>query len=167
MSFLSVLSAQTRREYEPFAVNVYDLLKVLVPLAARVGILTAEVSVMVPPPFGFVATCMKLLNEPPVLPEPILLIVALNSVAIFGVATVGETGPAVRSGGAAQLLPFHTSGAVHVLQVGGLFAPFEQDVAVQVGLVCTGVPLLQVRVTLPVLPFVLDTEELLPFVIVE
>lgn len=96
--FLSVLSAQTRSEYEPFDGNVYDLLKVPVPPAARVAILTEAVSVIVPPPLGPVATCMKLLNDAPVLAEPILLIVVLNDVGTSFVAVVGEMEPAVRSG---------------------------------------------------------------------
>lgn len=92
-------SAQTRAEYEPFDGNVYDVLKGPVLLAARVGILTAGVLIIAPPPLGFAATCMKLLNRAFVLPVPMLFIVALSGVSTPAVAVVGETGPAVRSGG--------------------------------------------------------------------
>lgn len=82
----------------PDEVKVYDLLNVLVLFAASVGITTGAVSIMVPPPFMAVATCMKLLKEVLVLPEPMLLTVELKVLAVPTVAVVGETAPAVRSG---------------------------------------------------------------------
>jgi hypothetical protein len=55
---------------------------------------------------------MKLLNEPPVLAEPVLLIVETKVVAVPAVAAAGETRLAVRSGpagAATQLLPLRTN----------------------------------------------------------
>jgi len=60
--------------------------------------LTEGVSEMVPPPFAAVATCMKLLNDAPVLATPLLVIVELNVAAFSAFAVVGVTDPAERSG---------------------------------------------------------------------
>ena len=74
------------------------------PLTARAGILIAgEISVIVPPPLGLVATCMKLLNEAPVLLEPIFLIVVLNTVGESCVAVCGEIESVIVRSGAVNV----------------------------------------------------------------
>ena len=80
------------------------MLKAPVPLTARAGILIAgEISVIVPPPLGLVATCMKLLNEAPVLLEPIFLIVVLNTVGESCVAVCGEIESVIVRSGAVNV----------------------------------------------------------------
>jgi hypothetical protein len=107
-SFRSLLSAQTRSEYVPMEAKEYDLLKVLVLPAARVGITTAgRTSVIVPPPLMAVATCRKFLKREPVLPVPTFLTMELNVVAVPVSAVVGEMRSVsliVRSGSWAQVL---------------------------------------------------------------
>lgn len=89
--FLFVLSAHTRSEYVPGDANVYGSLNVLAPPAASAAMSTGgTISVMVPPPFGALVTCMKLLKEVPVLPEPMFLIVELKVAATPTVAETGE-----------------------------------------------------------------------------
>lgn len=69
----------------------------LLPPEESADILTDGVSVMVPAPFGFEATCMKLLKDAPVLTVPLLVIVAEKVLASVAFAVVGETALATRS----------------------------------------------------------------------
>ena len=94
-----VLSAQARTEYVPLDRKVYaGEVAVAVPLAARVVIVVAVKSVIVPPPFTKVALWKKLLKLAPVEAVPLLVIVAVNVCATPTVAVDGEETPAVRFG---------------------------------------------------------------------
>jgi len=96
---LFVLSAQARAEYVPDEGKVYDFVVSENAPLVRVFMLTEARSVIVPPPFAAVATCIKLLNGLlPVDAFPLFVILALNVTAVPAVAVVGEMTSAMRSG---------------------------------------------------------------------
>jgi hypothetical protein len=94
-----VLSAQTRTEYVPAEVKLYDgEVAVLLAPAERADIEAAARLVIVPPPLAAFATWKKFENPAPVETGPLFVIIEVNVLATLTVAVLGEEAPAERSG---------------------------------------------------------------------
>ncbi len=95
----ALLSAQTLTEYVPADPNVYEE-EVTLALApeARVASTFTERVDTVPPPPAAVATWKRLLNDAPVVADPMFCMLPVTVSAVPAVATLGVGADAVRSG---------------------------------------------------------------------